>query len=375
MNPQNKICIAFLGNALHDSRIVNLANSLKGDGCSVSVISFDWFISSEDFFNDEIKIFKLTKGNFSLLFYLRFAWILTRELFRSNAHIYFAEDLYTLPFVTIIAKLKRAKVYYNSRELYPFLGGLRNRPFLQWVVKQIEKFFINKVDLVLTTGEMDSEFLEKFYGISNTVVIRNIPLFQTPSAKIDFRKVYGISDDKMILLYQGVLLEGRGIPLILRAMVKLPQTVLVILGDGEQKSNFQKLADELNISERVKYAGTINQRELINYTAGADVGLSLIENISVSYYHALPNKLFEYIMAGLPVLCSDLPQMKKIIDTYQVGESISIEDEENIYSILKRWIENPNLLVSYKINCERAGKELNWQEEYKRARIKLLNLV
>lgn len=375
MNPQNKICIAFLGNALHDSRIVNLANSLKDDGCSVSVISFDWFISSEDFFNDEIKIFKLTKGEFSLLFYLRFAWILTRELFRSNAYIYFAEDLYTLPFVTIIAKLKRAKVYYNSRELYPFLGGLRNRPFLQWVVKQIEKFFIKKVNLVLTTGEMDSEFLEKFYGISNTVVIRNIPLFQAPSAKIDFRKVYGISDDKMILLYQGVLLEGRGVPLILRAMVKLPQTVLVILGDGEQKSNFQKLAMELDIAERVIYAGTINQRELINYTAGADVGLSLIENISVSYYHALPNKLFEYIMAGLPVLCSDLPQMEKIIDTYQVGESISIEDEENIYSILKRWIENPNLLVSYKINCERAGEELNWQEEYKRARIKLLNLV
>lgn len=80
-------------------------------------------------------------------------------------------------------------------------------------------------------------------------------------------------------------------------------------------------------------------------------------------------------MAGLPVLCSDLPQMKKIIDTYQVGESISIEDEENIYSILKRWIENPNLLVSYKINCGRASKELNWQEEYKRARIKLLDLV
>jgi glycosyltransferase involved in cell wall biosynthesis len=374
MNPQKKVCIAFLGNAQHDSRITNLTNSLKEDGCKVSIISFDWFISSQNFSNDELKIFKLTKGKFSLFFYSRFALILIRELLNSKANLYFAEDLYTLPFVTIIAKLKRAKVYYNSRELYAFLGGLRNRPFLQSVVKHVEKFFITRVDLVLTTGEMDSEFIEKFYKINNTLVIRNIPLFQIPSSKIDFRKLYGIGNDKLILLYQGVLLEGRGVPLIMRAMVKLPQTVLVILGDGEQKNNFKKLAERLNISEKVFYAGTISQSKLINYTAGADVGLSLIENISISYYHALPNKLFEYIMAGLPILCSDLPQMKKIVEHYNVGECITTDDDNNIYLALKRWTENPDLLAKYKMNCIGAAKELNWQEEYKKSRKRLLDL-
>ncbi|MHB8930819.1 MAG: glycosyltransferase [Melioribacteraceae bacterium] len=374
MSSPQKVCIVFLGNAQHDSRITNLSNSLKEDGCKVSIISFDWFISSENFSNDELKIFKLTKGKFSLFFYLRFALILIRELFKTNADLYFAEDLYTLPFVTAIAKLKRAKVYYNSRELYAFLGGLRNRPFLQSIVTRVEKFFITKVDLVLTTGEMDSEFIEKFYGIKNTLVIRNIPLLQTPTAKIDFRKLYNIPDDKLILLYQGVLLEGRGVQMIMRTMVKLTNTVLVILGDGEQKNNFQKLAQQLNISERVFYAGTIGQRELINYTAGGDVGLSLIENISVSYYHALPNKLFEYIMAGLPVLCSDLPQMKKIVEEYQVGESISVENENNIYFTLKRWSESLELLKSYRNNCLLAAQKLNWQEEYKKSRKRLLGL-
>lgn len=375
MNTRKKIFIAFLGNAFHDSRIVNLTNSLKVDGCSVSVISFDWFISSKNYSDDEIKVFRLTKGKFSLLFYLHFALILIRELLRSKSDIYFAEDLYTLPFVTTIAKLKGAKVYYNSRELYAFLGGLRNRPLLQSLVKRIEEFFIKKVDLVLTTGEMDSAFLEKFYGIKNTLVIRNIPLFQKPSAKVDFRKIYGISDEKLILLYQGVLLEGRGVPLIMKAMLELPQTVLIILGDGEQKNNFQKFADELHISDRIIFAGTINQKELINYTTGADAGLSLIENISVSYYHALPNKLFEYIMAGLPVLCSDLPQMKMIVDKYQVGESINIGLEDNIYTALKRWVENPGLLIKYRMNCVRAAEELNWQSEYNLIRPILLDLV
>jgi glycosyltransferase involved in cell wall biosynthesis len=374
MSRRRKICIAFLGNALHDSRIVNLAGSLKEDGCDVSVISFDWFISPENYSSEGIKVFPLVKGRFRLLFYLQFSFILLRELLTLKADIYFAEDLYTLPFVTIVARIRRAKVYYNSRELYAFLGGLRNRPHLQSLVRLIERYFIRKVDLVLTTGEMDSEFLEKFYGINNTVVIRNIPLLQQQYEKIDLRKKYGIASDKIILLYQGVLLEGRGVPQIMRAMSRLPETILVILGDGEQKNNFIQLAADLGLSDRVIFAGTIIQKELINYTAAADAGLSLIENISVSYYHALPNKLFEYIMAGLPVLCSDLPQMKKIIDLYGVGESISIENEENIFNTLKKWVEQDGVLKSYKDNCRKAAKQLNWQEEYKRVRKQLLEL-
>ncbi len=374
MNPQKKMCIAFLGNALHDSRIVNLTNSLKKDGCRVSVISFDWFISKEDYFRDDLRIFRLTKGKFSLFFYINFAVTLLKELINTRADIYFAEDFYTLPFVTIIAKARRAKVYYNSRELYAFLGGLRKRPYLQSIVKFIEKIFIRKADLVLTTGEMDSEFLEKFYSIKNTLVIRNIPLLQEPSEKIDFRKIYGIGEEKVILLYQGVLLEGRGIPVIMRAMVSLPQTVLVLLGDGEQKNNFKSMSEKLNISDRVIFAGTFSQTQLINYTAAADIGLSLIENISVSYYHALPNKLFEYIMAGLPVLCSNLPQMKKIVEEYRVGEAISIEDDKMVAAALKRFTEDKQLLNSYKKNCSAAAAQLNWQAEYERSRRKLLGI-
>ncbi|MCL6099435.1 MAG: glycosyltransferase [Bacteroidetes bacterium] len=372
MNAQKKVCIAFLGNALHDSRITNLKNSLKNDNCSVSVISFDWFITSQDYRDDEVAVFNLTKGSFSLIFYLQFAFILLYELLKSRADIYFAEDLYTLPFVTVIAKIRNAKIYYNSRELYSCLGGLRNRPRLQALISAIEKVFIKKVDLVITTGEMDSAFLEKLYGIRNTLVIRNIPLLQTATSKVDFRKKYNLPNEMNILLYQGVLLEGRGIVPVLNAMTKIPHVALIILGDGQQKINFQKLAEELKVADRVFFEGTVSQKELINYTAGGDIGLSLIENISVSYYHALPNKMFEYIMAGLPVLASDLPQMKKIIDTYQVGECIKIENEDIIVTTLNDWIDNPDKLETYRVNCAKAAEELNWQKEYERGKTRLL---
>lgn len=375
MERSKKVCIAFLGNPLHDSRITNLTNSLRYDGLRVSVIGFDWFITSQDYFDDYFSIYKLVKRRLRILFYLKFVYILLRELYKTKAHLYIAEDFYTLPFVCFIAKRRKAKIFYNSRELYAFLGGLRNRPVLQALVKKIEAHYIRKVDLVLTTGKMDSEFLEKFYGINNTLVIRNIPLLQRPTKKIDFRKDYGIAENKLILLYQGVLLEGRGIPHILKAMRFMENSVLLILGEGEQKSNFQKLASELGVGERIIFAGSVKQEELINYTAGADVGLSLIENISVSYYHALPNKLFEYIMAGLPVLSSDLPQMKKIIETYQVGEAIDITNISNIVDALKLWEQDLNLIGKFKHNCIIAAKDLNWEAEYERSRNELLKFI
>jgi len=368
-----KICIAFLGNAFNDSRITNLTNSLKEDGCKVSVISFDWFIKKENIFKDDIKVFRLHKGKFSLFFYLRFAFILSIELIKNKADIFFAEDFYTLPFVATIGKFKKAKIYYNSRELYAFIGGLRNRPILQSIIRLIEKFFIKKVDLVLTTGEMDSKFLENYYKIRNTLVIRNIPLYQEPTEIIDYRKKYNIPKNSLILLYQGVLIEGRGISLIIKSLQQLTDTYFIILGEGEQKNNFQKLANELNVGDRVIFAGVYEQSELINYTAGADIGLALIENISISYYHALPNKLFEYIMANLPVIVSNLPQMKKIVNDYNVGEVIDIEKGESIEPIIHKLKNNPELLYTYKSNCKKAAKELNWQEEYKRVKNKLLN--
>jgi glycosyltransferase involved in cell wall biosynthesis len=266
-------------------------------------------------------------------------------------------------------------VFYNSREIYAYIGGLHSRPHLQRLITAIEKLFIKKVDLVMTTGEMDSDFLEKFYSLTKTTVIRNIPLYQKPSAKVDFRKQYGIAEDMLILLYQGVIIPGRGIPIIIESLPEIPKAVFILLGDGDQKEKYQNLAKSLGVENRVIFAGAFNQEELINYTSAADVGLSLIENISISYYHALPNKLFEYIMAGLPVLSSNLPQMKNIVETYRVGEVINLENLDELVAVLNKWSVDRKLLTTYKMNCMDASYELNWQAEYRRLRNDLLDYI
>lgn len=367
-----KVCIAFLGNPDFDSRVTNLSNSLTSDGCNVHVIGFDW---QTDGFKSRLgdkSIYQLKKSGFSLYFYFKFAFVLLRELLKQKADIYFAEDIYTLPFVVFVSKLKGGKVYYESRELYAYLGGLRNKKKLQNAIKKIEKYFIKHVAWVITTGKMDAEFLQNFYGINNTLVLRNLPLPQTPTNRIDLRNQLGIPEDHKILLYQGVILEGRGIPFIIEAISRVGNVHFVILGQGEKENEFKQLTSNLNLSSRVHFMGAVPQPELINYTSAADIGLALIENISISYYYALPNKLFEYIMAGLPVVCSDLPQMKEVVENYNVGISVNLDTDSNFVDALIQLLADEKMINEYKANCKTASHELNWETEYTKIKNHLL---
>ena len=147
-------------------------------------------------------------------------------------------------------------------------------------------------------------------------------------------------------------------------MIKeLPNCVLVIIGSGEHEEYYKDLADKMNLHSQVFFLGKVNQNELLSFTAAADVGLSLIENISLSYHYALPNKLFEYIMAEIPVIVSKLPQMVEIVMQYNVGEVVDLDNLDDLIHKIKLLSENAQLSSNYSANCENASKELNWNNE------------
>jgi glycosyltransferase involved in cell wall biosynthesis len=147
----------------------------------------------------------------------------------------------------------------------------------------------------------------------------------------------------------------------------------IIVGEGEYRKQFEDYAATLTWSDRIHFLGAVNHSQLLNYTAASDIGIALIENISLSYFYALPNKLFEYIMAGVPVLSSNLPQMKKIIDEYKVGKYVDVENDEEIISALKNMLSDQNLLNVYKNNSLIAANELNWESEFNKFKELLLN--
>jgi glycosyltransferase involved in cell wall biosynthesis len=362
MKEKKTVLISFLGNINYDSRCLNLYHSLSDD-FDVEFMGFDWTTRNFSSQKGKITIKKLHKGRISLIYYLIFGTLLKLKLFFSKYCIYFAEDLYTLPLVTIFGKIKGGKIIYDSREIFGHLAGLNKKKIVQSLIKSIEKFFIKKVDVVIVTGEMDKEYLIKEYQLDNIIVVRNLPIYSKPGESFDFRKKFNISASKKILIYQGMIHHGRGIKIIFELLQKNDNYIFVILGEGAQKDYFQNLAKEMGIEQKVIFFGRVPQNELLRYTKGGDVGLSLIENISLSYFYALPNKLFEYIMAEIPCVVSNLPQMENIIKKYKVGLSIPQDNVEELNSSLEYIFQNENLYKELVQNCKEASSELNWDKE------------
>lgn len=369
-----KVLITFLGNIAYDTRCNNLFNTLISKGYDVEFIGFDWLTENFSAVKGKKTVYKLSKKTLSIFFYLKFYSILKLKLLTRKYDIIFAEDLYCLPACVIAGKIKGAKVIYDCRELFGFLAGLKNKKFVQKLWSISEKIFISKADLVITTGEMDSEFIRKNYSIRQDIVLRNLPLYKKPDSIVNYYELLGIEKSKKVLIYQGVIVHGRGLKMIFELLQITNEFVLVILGSGEMINYYKNLSAEMNLSDKVFFVGKIPQDELLKYTAGGFAGLSLIENVSLSYYYALPNKLFEYIMAEIPVITTKLPQMEKVIDEFQVGYSVNENDIKGLKEVLIKLSNDEALYKQLKSNCKKASEILNWNKEFDMLASKLIDL-
>jgi glycosyltransferase involved in cell wall biosynthesis len=299
-----------------------------------------------------------------LLFYIHFAVCLLHRLIQHRSEIYWAADFYALPLCFLAVKWHGAKLFYDSREIYTGMTGANHRPWLRKTIRFVEGILIRRTSVVFTTGPEDASHLTALYPIRRIAVLRNLPRIQHASRPVSFASCFNNSGVKKILLYQGILIRGRGIPACLKVLKTYSEGGLVLLGGGEHESEFREMANALGITDRVFFAGKVDQTKLLQYTAGADVGLALIDSISSNNMFALPNKLFEYIMAGLPVIVSDLPQMRTIVQKYKVGAVVPENDADAIVRVLRDWDKHPTTVKKLRSNCRKASAELNWETEF-----------
>jgi hypothetical protein len=205
-----RVLISFLGNINYDTRAANLCHSLRDDGLFVDTLSFDWI---EREVGGEIPVIKLDKSKSSLFFYLKFFFSVCFKLIFNKYDLYIASDIYNLPILSLFAEFRGKPLFYDSRELFRYLGGLKNKKNVQWLLAGIEKMFIGKCDKVIVTGTMDAEVLKEDYGLrpEKFILLRNLPKKVQTIQKRDLRAQYGFPENSLILLYQGVILKGRGL--------------------------------------------------------------------------------------------------------------------------------------------------------------------
>ncbi|MEM1116337.1 MAG: glycosyltransferase family 4 protein [Bacteroidota bacterium] len=240
-----------------------------------------------------------------------------------SADLYLASDLYVLPALARAARRHRGRLVYDSRELYAALDASAGRPLVSAVWRAVEGRHIRKADAVLTVSDRIADRLGASYDIARPTVLYNAPAphpeATTPEATDSertgpeaLRRALRLPDDgRLVVLYQGLFRAGRGLPALVEAVGVVEGIRLVLIGEGDLEPKIRRLGDGLG--GRLVVHPFVPPDALAALTPGADLGACLIEPLTESLRLSLPNKLFEYLSAGVPVLASPLPEIRRVV--------------------------------------------------------------
>jgi glycosyltransferase involved in cell wall biosynthesis len=355
-----------MGAIEHDARMLNIAYTLQQKYSRILLIGLytpGWQVSCADLDAD---VLLMENYRYSPMYRL---WLGFYRWLHSLGHLlkadsFWAMDLYVLPFITWVSQKNNSRSFYDSREVYTALGEASDHPGKQKIISWLEKRYVRKVDKIFTSGALDSEHLSKIYNIPLPDVIMNLPRFQSPEKSNLLRETFRIPEDKKILVYQGVIHPGRGLMQAVRALAGLPDLVVCVLGTGQAfKEQLSGIAAGLGVSDRLFFQKPVPYRELLRWTTSADLGLCFIEPLSLSLRYALPNKLFEYAMAGIPSIVSDLPQMRPYIDKYRCGVLLPVDAGIDSFVTHLKEMMNPEIYYQMRQNALRLAKDINWEKQ------------
>ena len=284
-----------------------------------------------------------------------------REGKRTDADIYHANDLNTMPQAYACAKLfrlrkNRKRIVYDSHEVQTSRTGYGKG------IYTIEKFFIKKADKIFCENRTRAKYMADLYNIELPTPIYNyLEYFDLATARAaDIRQELNIPDGCPILLYQGGIQYGRGLDVLVSAIPRIKKGIVVFIGDGKFKPELLKLIKQYGVEDRVRIRGMVPLSELAGYTLNAYLGFQILNNVCYNHYSAASNKLFEYIMAGVPVIAADFPEFRNVIESHKVGLLVDSHDADSIADAVNYLVENERFRDALSRNCYEAAKTLNW---------------
>jgi len=299
---------------------------------------------------------KYLQGNYLAGFY--------NKLLILNADIYHAHELWMLESCSLVSTLLGKKLIYDSHELEVH----RNN---SWSSKSnktrcgYEEQYINSASSVFAVSNGCAREIEKQYGLKEVLLLRNTPLLsslKTTNKKL--RETLKIDVDTKVLIYTGSVTFNRGLDVVLKALVHLQDYVLVTVGPWNErvKNELECSAIELKVKGRFFMHNKVSPQELISLISGGDIAVIPIRDACLSYRYCMPNKLFEAAFAGLPIVASDLPDMKEFIVDNDLGFTFENDNEDSLINAIKN-IERNNYHLKVQGNCEKISKEYCFEKE------------
>lgn len=298
------------------------------------------------------------------IFYAEYNIRLFLFLLFHRANLLLSNDLDTILPNFFVSRLKGIKMIYDSHEYFTETPELIHRPKVQRVWKRIEEFAVPKLGEMITVCDSIADLFREKYGVK-VHVIRNIPPQKALPPKGDKAEL-GLPLDKHLLVLQGSGINiQRGAEELVQAMQYLDDCHLMIIGGGDVLPILKQMVVDLNIADRVCFLPRMSYANMMGYTQNAELGFCLDKDTNLNYRFSLPNKLFDFIQAGVPIVASHLTEIEKIIRRYDIGSFVENHDPKTIAATIQDALSDAERYGKWKQNLAVAAHDLRWENEEK----------
>ncbi|MBT4603690.1 MAG: glycosyltransferase [Bacteroidetes Order II. Incertae sedis bacterium] len=284
------------------------------------------------------------------------------------ARVYHASDLYTLRACATISAKHSAVYTFDSREYYAHVSATTGRPWVRWWWNMEQRQFLRGAAGICTVSESIANALSKDFSIPKPVIVENTPEATGTEDGLSIREMLterGIEDNRDLIAHIGQMKKDRGCEQLVLSMKQVPDAHLVFLGYGPIQPELERLTAEHSLSERIHFLPPVPPRAIQNALVGVSIGITMLLDTCLNHRYALPNKLFDYIRAGVPVLGADLVEMRRVIKRYDIGQTADSNDPNQISKALKSMLNSEDL-SKWSANALTATETFTWSNASQR---------
>jgi glycosyltransferase involved in cell wall biosynthesis len=355
MEEKRKIIICLTGYLPTDQRMTRIGTALHEMNFNVTVFYRHYFKYQAKSLNTTAFPFQIQPLQFAInsgiIFYFLFNFKVFFKLLFEPADCFYAVDSDTLPALTLLSIIRRKQLVYDAHEYFAEVPELDQKPFKKWIWHKITAWGVRNADICFTVANQLSVELSKVYK-KKFECIRNVPFYQAPVASDKL--------DPPCIIYQGALNKGRQLEMLIDAMHELPQYQCIIIGEGDLSESLRERAKSY---KNIEFKGLMSPNDIKSITPKCAWGFNLLDSKgSLSYHYSLSNKYFDYMLAAVPSISSELPEYQELNDKFKCGVCLP-DDKKALIDFLNACAPESFDYKNLKENAIIAAKVNNWEIE------------
>jgi len=368
-----RVAMLVINAFTHDTRVEKEARTLTNAGYTVTVFALHGgdlpqAEERDGYLVERIHLRSRGWGTYfpvRLLKYLEFVVRAISWVARLRPAVVHAHDVNALVPAYVAARLSRAHLVYDAHELWADRhAALLRAAWIRRLVVLVEKLLARRADAVITVNPPIAELLAERYHIKPPVVLMNCQEYRPVERNDVLREELHIPPEQRIIIYPGILAPGRGLEHLIRAVPYLDRAVVVLMGKDRLNGRLQSLVAQMGLQERILFRDPVPSDEVPRYVASADLGVMPTQDVDLSYRYGAGNKLFHYIMAGIPAAVSDQPEKRRIVETYGVGAVFDETDPQDIARVINHLLNDEETYWEMSRRAQETARDvLNWEVE------------